>query len=43
LEDLWKTGAPWKIWADSLNDFSPATIDTTTIANQNQTTPIKNT
>ena len=28
LEELWKSGAPWKIWADEPHAFTPATMDT---------------
>jgi glucose-1-phosphate cytidylyltransferase len=31
LEELWNAGAPWKIWADKQDAFTPATIDATTI------------
>lgn len=41
LEEFWKMGAPWKIWSDSLNDFAPATIDTTTIENKPPTTSVQ--
>lgn len=27
LEELWLQGAPWKIWADEPNAFTPATVD----------------
>ncbi len=32
LEELWKTGAPWKVWGDEKDVFTPATIDTSCIS-----------
>lgn len=28
LEELWKTGAPWKVWQDHEKEFTPAVKDT---------------
>lgn len=41
LEELWSKGAPWKIWADTPNSFTPASVDASpiiTIPTNNHTT-----
>ncbi len=36
LEELWTKGAPWKIWADASNGFTPATVDTKKVPKPSQ-------